>query len=57
MWHDIAAEGEPEYNLWHTREHMPERLGIPGFDVGRRYVGLEPRTEYRYFTTVRRAAD
>jgi hypothetical protein len=30
IWHDIAAEGEPEYNLWHTREHMPERVGIPG---------------------------
>jgi hypothetical protein len=34
--HDIRAEGEPEYNRWHTREHMPERLGIPGLEAGRR---------------------
>jgi hypothetical protein len=49
MWHDIAAEGEHEYNLWHTREHMPERIGIPGFEVGRRYVNWN-LTKYRYFT-------
>jgi hypothetical protein len=49
MWHDIAAAGEPEYNLWHTREHMPERVSIPGFDVGRRYVDWNLAT-YRYFT-------
>jgi hypothetical protein len=49
MWHDIAAEGEPAYNLWHTREHMPERLAIPGFKVGRRYVDWN-LDKYRYFT-------
>jgi hypothetical protein len=49
MWHDIAAAGEPEYNRWHTREHMPERVAIPGFDVGRRYVDWSLDT-YRYFT-------
>src|SRR5215208_2640650 len=49
MWHDIAAAAEPEYNLWHTREHMPERLGIPGFEVGRRYVDWNLDT-FRYFT-------
>ena len=49
MWHDIATEGEPEYNRWHTREHMPERLGIPDFLVGRRYVDWS-LAKYRYFT-------
>ena len=38
IWHDIASSGEAEYNTWHTRQHMPERLGVPGFLVGRRYV-------------------
>jgi len=49
MWHDIAPEGEAEYHLWHTREHMPERLSIPGFLRGRRGVnwGLEHQ---RYLT-------
>lgn len=38
IWHDIAETGEAEYTAWHTRQHMPERLGVPGFLVGRRAV-------------------
>jgi hypothetical protein len=49
IWHDIAEAGEPEYNVWHTRQHMPERLGVPGFRVGRRYVDRN-RDHDRYFT-------
>lgn len=49
MWHDIASEAEEEYNLWHTQEHMPERVGIPGFKVARRYVDWNLKL-HRYFT-------
>jgi hypothetical protein len=49
MWHDIASEAEEEYNLWHTQEHMPERVGIPGFKVARRYVDWNLEL-HRYFT-------
>jgi hypothetical protein len=38
IWHDIAPEGVEEFLDWHHREHMPERLGVPGFRRGRRYV-------------------
>src|ERR1700759_4830853 len=38
IWHDIAAEAEADYGAWHTRQHMPERLGVPGFLAGRRAV-------------------
>lgn len=38
IWHDIERGAEPEFERWHTREHMPERIGIPGFLVARRYV-------------------
>ena len=31
VWHDIAEAGEAEYSAWHTNQHMPERLGVPGF--------------------------
>ena len=31
VWHDIAPAGEAECNTWHTREHVPEHLGVPGF--------------------------
>ncbi len=36
IWHDIAEGGHGEYVEWHTREHMPERLSIPGFRTGKR---------------------
>lgn len=38
IWHDIAPEGLDAFYDWHQREHMPERLGIPGFRRGRRYL-------------------
>ena len=49
MWHDIAEAGEAEYSEWHTRQHMPERIGVPGFLDGRRYVDWE-LTHERWFT-------
>ncbi len=49
IWHDIEPHGEREYNDWHTREHMPERVGIPGFEAGRRFVDWS-RARHRYFT-------
>lgn len=36
IWHDIAAGCEPDYNEWHSKEHMLERVGIPGFRRGQR---------------------
>lgn len=36
IWHDIAEGGHEAYLEWHTREHMPERLSIPGFRTGKR---------------------
>jgi len=38
IWHDLAPEGLREFYEWHHREHMPERLAIPGFRRGRRYL-------------------
>lgn len=38
IWHDIAPEGIDDFYAWHTHEHMPERVGIPGFTRGRRYI-------------------
>jgi len=31
MWWDVADDVLPEFEDWHTHEHFPERLGIPGF--------------------------
>ena len=38
IWHDIAPDMEAEWHRWHTHEHMPERIAIPGFLAGRRYM-------------------
>jgi len=46
IWHDIAPEGRGEFYAWHGQEHMPERLGIPGFLRGRRYAAIEANLEF-----------
>lgn len=40
IWHDIDPASLAEWNRWHTVEHMPERVGIPGFLAGRRYMNM-----------------
>jgi hypothetical protein len=40
IWHDIAAGCESDYNEWHSKEHMLERVGVPGFRRGHRYQAL-----------------
>ena len=38
IWCDIAFEVRDELNDWHTHEHMPERVAIPGFLRGSRWL-------------------
>ena len=35
---DIGAEHEVDFNDWYTFEHLPERVDVPGFLRGRRFV-------------------
>lgn len=49
LWHDIDPPSQTEYMEWHTREHMPERLSIPGFLVGKRLIN-HTVARYRYGT-------
>jgi hypothetical protein len=37
-WNDVDPGVEAEYQRWHRVEHMPGRLAIGGFVIGRRYV-------------------
>jgi hypothetical protein len=46
MWWDIAPEMKPEFEEWHTHEHMPERLGIPGFLRGTRCIAQPGELAY-----------
>lgn len=38
VWNDVADEGRESFYRWHDKEHIPERLAIPGFRRGRRFV-------------------
>ena len=37
---DVAAEARLEHDDWHSHEHLPERLAIPGFRRGSRWTVL-----------------
>jgi hypothetical protein len=49
LWNDLARGREAEYDTWHTREHLPERVAAPGFRSGRRYVA-PAHPAHRWFT-------
>ncbi len=36
LWNERAASRD-DYDVWHTREHVPQRLTIPGILAGQRY--------------------
>jgi hypothetical protein len=46
IWNDIAPEGRAAFYEWHDREHMQERVGIPGFRRGRRYIAVHGSPQY-----------
>ena len=50
IWNGIAEEGRSEFYAWHVKEHMPERVGIPGFWRGRRYRAIDEATQPEFFT-------
>jgi hypothetical protein len=49
IWNGIAPEAEDEFVAWHVKEHIPERVGLPGFLRGRRYVALDGAPKYFNF--------
>jgi hypothetical protein len=46
MWWDIAPEMKAEFEDWHSHEHMPERLAIPGFLRGTRWIAASGEPSY-----------
>lgn len=48
VWNDVQPEQEADFNDWYIRDHLPDRVSIPGFRRGRRWLsaGGGPR----YFT-------
>lgn len=50
IWNGISDEGRADFYAWHLSEHMPERVGIPGFLRGRRYRAADSKTHPEFFT-------
>lgn len=50
IWNGITEEGRAEFYAWHVIEHMPERVGIPGFMRGRRYRAIDKASHPEFFT-------
>lgn len=38
MWWDIAPDLRDEFEHWHSHEHFPERLALPGFQRASRWA-------------------
>ena len=50
IWNGIAPAGRAEFYDWHLREHFPERVAIPGFCRGRRFIAATAATGPEFFT-------
>lgn len=45
-WMDVDPAEEADFNLWYDREHLAERVGIPGFIEARRWIADNGPTKY-----------
>ena len=45
MWWNISPGTRAEFEDWHSHEHMPERLAIPGFRRGTRWIAISGARE------------
>ena len=49
-WGGVLSKHDLDYNLWHSLEHMPERMSVKGFFRAFRCVGLKGTNENdKYF--------
>lgn len=46
IWMHIDPAGEADFNAWYPRQHLPERLSVPGFLRGRRYAAVGEAPPY-----------
>lgn len=46
IWNDILPEARSAFIEWHNREHIPERVAIPGFRRGRRHIARYGTPQY-----------
>lgn len=49
VWNDLEFGHEAEFEAWYQRQHIPERLRVPGFREARRYVAASGSPRYCAF--------
>jgi hypothetical protein len=49
IWVDIDPADDDAFNHWHSREHVQERVGCPGWLRGSRFKGVERPGRYLLF--------
>ena len=42
IWTNVETAYEQDFNRWYDREHMQERMGLPGFMRARRFQAVTP---------------
>lgn len=43
---DVVEACDEEFNRWYQQQHIPERLGVPGFRTARRYRAVDGQPAY-----------
>ena len=43
---EVSARDERDFNEWYNREHIDERVNLPGFHRARRYVAVRAAPKY-----------
>ena len=52
VWNNCAPGREAAYEAWYQTEHLIERLGVPGFERGRRYEAIDGAKKFfTYYET------
>ena len=49
IWNGVEPGADDDFIEWHVLEHIPERVGIPGFLRGRRYIAVDGHPRYFNF--------
>jgi hypothetical protein len=49
VWNDVDPDIEADFNEWYMREHIAERLSVPGINRGRRYRADTGQPRYMAF--------
>ncbi|MBN9091246.1 MAG: hypothetical protein J0J01_30375 [Reyranella sp.] len=49
IWVDIDPADDEAFNHWHSREHVQERVGCPGWLRGSRFKGIDRPGRYLLF--------